>query len=153
MHEARPGIGGHQGDDAIADLGVVLRREGPHHDAHGPDHLHADMGSSDTLSGSSAPEIGIFRAPHEPPGVFVNRVRALHVAQIGHGQERGHIGVVHKLRAAETIDLEGVDFSELRMLHDSVLLQCPGHLVGQRRALGGKLPLAVHRRQDLGGLP
>ena len=38
------------------------------------------------------------------------------------------------------------------MLHDSVLLQCPGHLVGQRRALGGKLPLAVHRRQDLGGL-
>ena len=110
------------------------------------------MGSSDALSGSSAPEIGIFRAPDEPAGVFVNRVRALHVAQIGHGQERRHIGVVHKLRAAETVDLEGVDFSELRMLHDSVLLQCPGHLVGQRRALGGKLPLAVHRRQDLGGL-
>ena len=38
------------------------------------------------------------------------------------------------------------------MLHDSVLLQCPGHLVGQRRALGGKLPLAVHRRQDFGSL-
>ena len=87
MHEARPGIGGHQGDDAIADLGVVLRREGPHHDAHGPDHLHADMGSSDALSGSSAPEIGIFRAPHEPARVFVNRVRALHVAQTRAGGE------------------------------------------------------------------
>lgn len=89
-----PAVGGDQLADAVANLFVVGRREGPHHNAHGPDHFDADMGSSDALSGSSAPEIGIFRAPHEPARVLVNRVRALHVAQIGHGQERRHIGVV-----------------------------------------------------------
>ena len=58
----------------------------------------------------------------------------------------------HQKAASETVHLEGVDFSELRMLDHGVFLQGLFHLVGQRRALGGKLPLAVHRRQDLGGL-
>ena len=88
VHEARSGVGGHQGDNAVADLLVVGRREGTHHDAHGPDHLHTDMRTADAFARRAAPEIGIVVAPDEAAGVFIHGVRALHIAQVGHRQQR-----------------------------------------------------------------
>ena len=152
VHETRSGVDGHKLYDAVADLGVVGRGEGPHHDAHGPDHFDPDVRTADSLACGTLPKIRIFAAPDKPAGVFVNRVGALRVAQVGHGQQRGHVGVVHELHAAEAVDLERVDFAELGMLHDGMPLQGGGHLVGQGGALAGQRRLVIDRPQDFGRL-
>ena len=62
VHESRSGVGGNQLADAVANLFVIGRRESPHHDAHGPDHLHPDMGAADALAGGASPKVGVLFA-------------------------------------------------------------------------------------------
>ena len=104
------------------------------------------MGASDALARRTAPEVRIAVAPHEAAGIFIDRVRALHIAQIGHRQQRRYVGVVHQLSSAETVDLESIDLPELRMFDNGVFLQRRSHFVGQCRTLRGELLLIVYGR-------
>ena len=118
VHEARPGVGRHQHFDTAFDLRVVRRGESLHHDAHRPGHVVTDMRSSDALARRTAEEIGIRRAPHEAAGVLINRVLHVHIAQIRHGQQTRNVRVVHQEAVAVAVNLESIDFTEIRMVAD-----------------------------------
>ena len=158
VHEACAGIGGDEGADAPGDLGIaggiVGSGEGAHDDAHGPCHVVADVGTADALEGLAAEEVGVVGAPDEAAGVEIDRVVGRDNAEIGHGQQAGHIGVVHQQGVAEAIDLERIDGTVLGMGIDGILLQGCGDLVGQRRAVGSELVAALDldAAQDLGGI-
>ena len=152
MHEARPGIGVDEHLHAAQYLLVAGRCEGAHHDAHGPHHVIAHVGPADALAGLSAEEVGVVVAEHEAPRVLVDGVVDADVAQVGHGQQRRHVGVVHEVVVAEAVYLEGVDGAVLRVLVHGVLAERLLHLVGQRAAVARQLCVAVHACQYVCGL-
>ena len=110
------------------------------------------MGTSDALTGLPAEEVGIGIAEHEAAGVLIDGVTGIDIAQIGHRQERGHVGIVHQVMIAESVALVGIDLAVLGMIVDGVLPESRLHLVGQGPAVGGQLRVVVHLGQDVGSL-
>ena len=76
VDEAGPGIGSKKCCDAISDFIIVSRGKSPHHYGHGPDHIVADMGASDSLPGSASEETWVVFAQDKATGVLPHRVRS-----------------------------------------------------------------------------
>ena len=152
MHEACAGIRVHQGDDAVADLFVIIGGEGLHHDGHGPDVAVADVRAADAFAGRTLEEPGIVLAPDVAAGVFPDGIIGRDVAQIGHGEQRRDVGVVAEELVAETVHLESVDLAVFGMVIDGILAERLLDLIGQIPAflrLGG---LPADFFEDFGGL-
>ena len=109
------------------------------------------MRTADALARGTAPEVRIAVAPYEAACVFIHGVRALHIAQIGHRQQRRHVGIVHQLLPAEAVDLEGIDLTVFGVFRNGVFPERRRHFVGQRRTLVCKLLFVVYSRQNFGG--
>ena len=152
VHESRAGIGLHQHLDAGLDFPVVLAGEGLHHDTHGPHHVVSDVRAAYTLAGLPLEEVGVVFAPHESAGVLVDGVVHVDIAEVGHGQQAGYIGIVHEQLVAEAVDLEGVDLAIFRVVVHGILLQSGLHLLGQCGALLSQGFVVIDRAQNFGSL-
>ena len=152
VHESGSPVGVYERFDASFDLRVVVAGQSPHDQAHGPDHVGADMRSADPFGRRAPEEIGVRFAPYETPGVPVDGIVLRDVSQIGHGEQAGDVGIVHQQAVAETVCFESVDLPELRMVADGMLFQGLFDLVGERFAGGCQGFVAVYRAQDLRSL-
>src|SRR3712207_4824877 len=82
--------------------------EGSHHDTHGPRHVESHVGAAYSLARLAAEEVRVVLAPHETAGVLIDGGVDVDVAKVSHGQQAGHVGVVHDELIAEAIYLKGV---------------------------------------------
>ena len=71
VYEAGAGVGSKERGDAVADLIVAGGSESPHHYGHGPDHVVADMGAADSLTGGAAEEAGVVFGEDKAAGVLI----------------------------------------------------------------------------------
>ena len=117
-----------------------------------PWHVVTHMRTADTFASLALEEVRIVLAPHEASRVLVYRVISRHIAKIWHSQEARHIGIVHKQLVAKAVYLEGIDVAILRMVVDSIFLECRLHLVGQIRAALCCRRVIVHLGEDVGSL-
>ena len=108
------------------------------------------MGATDAFAGLTFEEVGVVFAPDEAAGVLVDGV---YIAQVGHGQQAGHVGVVHEQLVAETVDFEGVDLTIFRVVVHGIFLQGGLYLLSQVGALPGQRFVVVDGAQNLGRLP
>ena len=110
------------------------------------------MGAADAFGRFPAEEPGIVFAPDEAAGVLIDRILRIDVAQIRHGQQTGHVGVVHHQFVAEAVDFKSIDRPVLGMFHRRIFVQGFLHLVGQGAAFAGQGFLAIDGFEDLGRL-
>ena len=68
------------------------------------------MRATDAFASLAVEEVGVVRAPDEATCVLVDGVVDCDIAEIGHGQQTGHVGIVHKQMVAEAIDLVGIEY-------------------------------------------
>ena len=120
MHKAGSGFCIHQHLHASFNLFIVLACEGFHHDAHRPNHVVADVRTSNAFACRTFEEVWVILAPYETTGVLVNRIVDVHIAQIGQCDKARYIGVVHQKVVAETVYLEGIDGAVFGMVVGSV---------------------------------
>ena len=152
VDHARVGIGVHEHLHTLLNLLVVAAGKGTHDDTHGPGHVVAHVWAADTFAGLTPEEVGIVLAPYKAARVLVDGVVDVYIAQIGHGQQAGHIGIVHEQLVAEAVYLKGIDLAVLGMVVYGVFLQGFLHLVGQIGALLGQVCTLVDGGQYLGSL-
>lgn len=139
VDEAKACIGAQKLLQAGANLFIIGRSKGLHHDAHGPDGLFADVRAADALPCRAAPEVGVVGAPHKTAGVLVYWIRCHGRFKVGQGQQAGHIGIVHQVLVAEAIHLKGINGPVNGMLVHCVFLKRRCHLVGQDGAAVGQI--------------
>ena len=144
VDEPRAGISALQHTQTLRYLGIVGAREGAHHYGHRPRHVVAHVRTADALACLAAEEVWVVLAPDEAARVLIYGVVHVHIAQIGQGEQRRHVGVVHEEAVAEAVHLVGVNLAVLRMVYHGVLLESLAHLVGKRRAVGSERCVGVH---------
>ena len=152
VHEARIGIRRHQHFDASLYFLVALAGESLHHDAHRPNHVVSHVRTTDAFACCTLEEVRIAVAPYKSASVLIDRVVDVHIAQVGHGEEAWHIGIVHKEMIAESVYLERIDGTELRMVVSGIFLQGCLYFVGQVQALLSRVAVLVYGIENLGCL-
>ena len=110
------------------------------------------MRSAYSLGSLSAEEIWIGLAPDELPRILPYRVIERNAFEIRHGEKARHIGIVHEIFVAESVHLEGINLSELRMIHNCIFLQGRLHLGSEGTAFLREFLLPVHSLENLGSL-
>ena len=152
VHESRTGIRIHQHFHTGFDFLVVTACKSFHHDAHRPNHIVTDMRPADAFARRPFKEIRIVLAPYQLAGILIHRVVHWHVTQIRHGQQVGHIGIVHEQTVAKTVHLESIHLSVTGMIVYGVFLQGGLHFIRQFTAFFGQRLFMVHLGQYLGSL-
>ena len=75
-----------------------------------------------------------------------------YITQVRHGKETWHIGIVHQEMISESVYLESIDGTELRMVVCGIFLQGCLHFVGQVQTLLGSVAVLVYGIEDFGCL-
>ena len=110
------------------------------------------MRSANSFAGFAFEKIGIVVAPHEAAGVLIDGVVEADISEIGHGQQAGHVGVVHKELVAETIHFVGVYLTVFGVVVDGVFHQGIVYLISQVVALLGEGRLMIDGSEHVGHL-
>ncbi len=128
MHEARSSVRCLEPRQAPALLVLVVGGERPHDDRHRPDHILADVRPAHSFCRRATEEIRVGIAQYKTPRGLVYRIASSTRPEVGHGQQTGHIGIVHAVGIAESVDFVSPDFTR-------------GDVVNARMRIKGSLDL------------
>lgn len=90
------------------------------------------MWSSNPLSFGSLEEVGVRLGPDVLSGVLVDVIVGLHELEIGEGEERGAVGIIHLDRVPEAINLIGEHVIVVIVFGDAMLVDGLSYLFLQR---------------------